>query len=85
MYYSYLSLSGFSPQLFSMKPCEILSKKYNKRIGDSLCCGWREKFCGKVEERGFQRGRQLRSRLSIVKVFRYVAFVLVPTKNVFKN
>ena len=57
MYYSYLSLSGFSPQLFSMKPCEILSTKYNKRIGDSLCCGRREKFCGKVEQRGFQRRR----------------------------
>ena len=27
IYYSYLSLSGFSPQLYSMKPWEIKGKE----------------------------------------------------------
>ena len=32
--------------------------KYNKRIGDSIGCDWREEFCGKVEQiMGFLRGR----------------------------
>ena len=45
VYYSYLGRSGFSPQLYSMKPCEIKDKellKHNKRIGDTFGCDWRE-------------------------------------------
>ena len=30
--------------------------KYNKRIGDSFVCDWREKFCGKVEQGAFCEG-----------------------------
>ena len=27
--------------------------KYNKRVGDSFGCDWREKFCEKVKQSGF--------------------------------
>ena len=48
--------------------------EYNKRIGDSFGCGWREKFCGKVEQTVLLQGRRLRSCLYLFDVFRYVAF-----------
>ena len=31
--------------------------KYDKRMGDIFGCDWKERFCGKVEQRCFPRGR----------------------------
>ena len=61
---------GNTPQFYSMKPWEIKGKEwqqaiqYNKRIGNSFGCDWREKFCKKSKAKGFLQGRRLRSRLS---------------------
>ena len=51
-----------SPNYFSAYFNKTLT--YNKRIGYSFGCDWREKFCGKVEQWGFLRGCRLKSCLS---------------------
>ena len=57
VYYSYLSRSGFSPHavIFHETLRNLMQRvtKYNKRVGDSFGCDWREKFCEKVKQSGF--------------------------------
>ena len=54
IYYSSLSCSGFSPQLYSMKPCEIKGEDVRNTIGELVIASVviRQKFCGKIEQRG---------------------------------
>ena len=54
IYNSSLSCSGFSPQLYSMKPCEIKVEDVRNTTRElviaSVVIG--QKFCGKIEQRG---------------------------------